>query len=355
MRSIVFSFVMVLFMLFPVSVSADIERPHLSGENMFNSTVDAVADGTLSLNPISLINLAKEDLLREIRASASDITVLLSLSAISAMVSVLNGAFGNKSSGETAFFACFTLMSVSAIKCFTVTLGYGMEVIEAMSGFITKLSPLLSVALISCGAVTSAAAFHPVLSAAVYIITIVVEKCLMPLISFGAVLSIAGNASDKVQLSGFCRVVKSAARWIMAAVVTLFTGISAIYGFSAPALDAVSAKTVKFAVGSLVPVVGSFLSDTVETVVSGTRLMKNAVGVSGIIVVCVICVVPMLKIGVMQLMLRLTAAVVEPLTDTRVSKMLWEVSETVTTIFGMVIMTAVLFIINICIILAVTV
>ena len=97
------------------------------------------------------------------------------------------------------------------------------------------------------------------------------------------------------------------------------------------------------------------VGDTVETVVSGTRLMKNAVGVSGIIVVCVICAVPMLKIGVMQLMLRLTAAVVEPLTDTRVSKMLWEVSETVTTIFGMVIMTAVLFIINICIILAVTV
>ena len=101
----------------------------------------------------------------------------------------------------------------------------------------------------------------------------------------------------------------------MAAIITIFTGISAIYGFSSPALDAVSGKAVKFAVGSLVPVVGTFLSDTLETVVSGTRLMKNAVGTSGIIVMCVICVLPILKIGVIQLMLKLTSSIAEPLTD----------------------------------------
>lgn len=354
MRSVLFSLIAVVIFLFPTAARAEIEKPYLQGESGFNETVDAVTEGKLSLNPVSIINGAKDDLLREIRESASDLTVLLSLAAMSALVSVLSSAFGNTSSSETAFFACFTLMSAAAVKCFTVTLGYGMDVISAMTAFITKLSPLLSVTLISCGAVSSTAVFHPVLSGAVYIISIVIEKCLMPLICFGAILSIAGNVSDKVQLSGFCRVVKSAARWIMAAVITLFTGISAIYGFSAPSLDAVSAKTVKFAVGSLVPVVGSFLSDTLETVVSGTKLMKNAVGVSGIIAVVTICAIPILKIGVMQLMLKLTAAVVEPLTDKRISTMLWDVSETVTTIFGMVIMTAVLFIINISIILAVT-
>lgn len=354
MRSIVFSVLVTLMLLVPVSAEAVIERPYLAGEESFNETVDKVAEGKISLNPVDIINATKDALMREIRESASDIGVLLSLAAMSAVVSVLSGAFKNKSSGETAFFACFTLMSAAAVNAFTVALGYGMDVISAMSGFITKLSPLLAVTLLSCGAVSSASVFHPVLSGAVYVITIVVEKCLMPLICFGAILSIAGNVSDNVQLSGFCRVVKSASRWIMAAVVTLFTGISAIYGFSAPALDTLSAKTAKFAVGTLVPVVGSFLSDTFETVVSGTRLMKNAVGVSGIVVVCAVCAIPVLKIGVMQLMLRLTAAVVEPLTDKRISAMLWEISETVTTIFGMVVMTAVLFIINISIILAVT-
>ena len=140
----------------------------------------------------------------------------------------------------------------------------------------------------------------------------------------------------------------------MAAVITIFTGISAIYGFSTPALDAMSAKAVKFAVGSLVPVVGGFLSDTLETIISGTRLMKNSVGTAGIIVLLSICIIPILKIGVIQLVLRLAASVAEPVTDTRISKMLWEISEDVTLIFGVIIMIAVLFLINISMIMSFT-
>ena len=48
-----------------------------------------------------------------------------------------------------------------------------------------------------------------------------------------------------------------------------------------------------------------------------------------------------------QLMLKLTSSIAEPLTDKRVSSMLWEVSESVTTIFAVVVMVAVLFMINI--------
>ena len=233
-------------------------------------------------------------------------------------------------------------------------MAYGTTVVTAMTDFVTKFSPLLMIMIATSGKAVSASSFQPVMSAAVYVVSIIIEKCLVPLIAFSSVLAVAGNISDKVQLSGFCKVVKSISKWLMAAIITIFTGISAIYGFSSPALDAVSGKAVKFAVGSLVPVVGTFLSDTLETVVSGTRLMKNAVGTSGIIVMCVICVLPILKIGVIQLMLKLTSSIAEPLTDKRVSSMLWEVSESVTTIFAVVVMVAVLFMINISIMLAAT-
>lgn len=73
-----------------------------------------------------------------------------------------------------------------------------------------------------------------------------------------------------------------------------------------------------------------------------------------IIVMCVICVVPILKIGVMQLMLKLTSAIAEPLTDKRISTMMWEVAESVTTVFAVVVMVSVLFLINISIMLAAT-
>ena len=336
--------IIILTLIMPITAYADV--PTLEGEDLFNQTVERSMTGDLSLNPTDILNMLSDDIMGEIRECTDDVIILFIIAAISGIITTISTSFGNKSTSEAAFFACFTLMSAAAIKCFGTAMEYGTTVVTAMTDFITKFSPLLMIMIATSGKAVSASTFQPVMSAAVYVVSIIIEKCLVPLIAFSSVLAVAGNISDKVQLSGFCKVVKSISKWL--------TGISAIYGFSSPALDAVSGKAVKFAVGSLVPVVGTFLSDTLETVVSGTRLMKNAVGTSGIIVMCVICVLPILKIGVIQLMLKLTSSIAEPLTDKRVSSMLWEVSESVTTIFAVVVMVAVLFMINISIMLATT-
>ena len=200
----------------------------------------------------------------------------------------------------------------------------------------------------------SAAAFEPVLSAAVVIVSEVITRCLVPLITFSAVLSVAGNVGDRNGISGFVKIVKSATKWIMALVITVFTGINAIYGFATPALDAVGTRTLKFAVGSLVPIVGGFLSDTLDTVTASGAVVKNAVGASGIVMLCIICLPPIIKLGIMQMMFKLISAITEPIADRRISSMLWDIGEAFVALFGVVVLTAVMFIINICIILRFT-
>lgn len=345
--------ILIMCFFLPMNVRA-YEIPQMEGEDRFNETVEKVAEGDFSLDISGIFDFLSNLVFGEIKNTASDIAILLVIAALSGTVNALTGAFGEKGGGEAAFFACFTLMSTVALRCFNTALEYGVNVIDSMSVFINKLSPILMITLIASGKVTSASAFSPIFSAAVYIISIILRSCLVPLLTFSAVLSVAGNINSKMQISNFTRVVRSVSKWMMAAIITVFTGISAVYGFSAPALDAVSAKAVKFAVGSMVPVVGSFLSDSLETVISGTRLMKNAVGVSGIVVMCIICITPIVKIGIMQLMLKLTASLVEPLTDQRISKMLWEISESVVTVFALVVMTAVLFLVSISIMLSAT-
>jgi len=165
---------------------------------------------------------------------------------------------------------------------------------------------------------------------------------------------VAGNIGGENRISGLCRTVGSVNKWIMTAVVTVFTGISALYGFNAPALDTLTAKTMKFAAGTLVPVVGGFLAETLETVVSGSRLMKNAVGTAGVIALCAMCLVPIVKVGIIHLMLRLASALSEPVADKRISAMLGDCASAVGGIFAAVVMTAVLFVLNICVMIAAT-
>ena len=246
--------IIILTLIMPITAYADV--PTLEGEDLFNQTVERSMTGDLSLNPTDILNMLSDDIMGEIRECTDDVIILFIIAAISGIITTISTSFGNKSTSEAAFFACFTLMSAAAIKCFGTAMEYGTTVVTAMTDFITKFSPLLMIMIATSGKAVSASTFQPVMSAAVYVVSIIIEKCLVPLIAFSSVLAVAGNIS-------------------------------------------------------------------------------------------VICVLPILKIGVIQLMLKLTSSIAEPLTDKRVSSMLWEVSESVTTIFAVVVMVAVLFMINI--------
>ena len=69
---------------------------------------------------------------------------------------------------------------------------------------------------------------------------------------------------------------------------------------------------------------------------------------------CIICVTPIIKLAVMQLMFKLISAITEPIADKRISAMLWGMSDAIVAVFGVVVLTAVMFTINICIILRFT-
>ncbi len=344
-------FTLICIVLYAVPVYA-LDVPSIEGWDIFSQTAREMTNGSFSLNPIEILNGIAARALSEVKYFIAGVASILVMALLSSTVSTLNSSLGENDGGRTAFFVFFTIISGLALSCFHTALSYGTAVIEQMTSFMNKLTPVLIITLFTCCKGVSAAAFEPVLSAAVYVASIVIEKCLVPLMTFSAVLSAAGNVGDGMRISGFTKIIKSVSKWLMAFVITLFTGINAIYGFTAASLDAAGAKTIKFAVGSLVPVVGGFLSDTLDTVVSSASILKNAVGAAGIVIMCGICIVPIIKIWIMQLVLKLCAAVAEPVTDSRITAMLWGMSEAVTSVFGVVVLTAVLFLINICIILA---
>mgnify|MGYP000941911852 CR=1 FL=1 len=95
---------LILIILMPVCVCA-YEAPQMEGESGFNETVQSVRDGSFKLDPVSIFNSIMGSMVKEIKNSAGDIAVLLGVAAVSGIVNVLAGAFGEKGSGETAFFA----------------------------------------------------------------------------------------------------------------------------------------------------------------------------------------------------------------------------------------------------------
>ncbi len=344
----------ILIMLFiPVSAYA-IEIPQIEGYDEFGEWTRQAMAGDLSLSPIDVMNNVLGSVAGEIKGFIAIALAILVMSLLSSTVGTLNFSLGRGGHADGAFFIFFAVTASLVLSCFSLCIGYAREVIFNMCDFMGKLTPVIIVTLFAASKPSSAAVFEPVLSTAVVVVSHLVKHTLFPLITYSAVLSVAGNLGDKMRISRFVKMIKTLNKWILAFIITVFTGINSIYGFSAPAIDAVGAKAAKFAVGSLVPLVGNFLSDTFDTVTLSASVLKNAVGVSGIIVITLLTVTPVLKIGLMQLVLKLISALSEPIADKRITDMLWDVSESLTALFGVCVLVAVMFIINICLILRVT-
>lgn len=346
--------VIVIFMFFLAETAYAYDIPNIDGYNMFSKTAESVALGEFTPNPVNILNNVISSVAYEVKNFAKPASAILIMALLSSTVKTLNFAVGGRTSADAAFFVFFCVMSGLALECFYEAVGYGNEVIGNMTDFMGKFTPVIILSLFACCKTVSAAAFEPVLSAAVIVVSQIIKCCLLPTVTFSAVLAVAGNISEKNGISGFIKIVKSVSKWMLTFIITLFTGVNAAYGFASPTLDAVGAKTLKFAVGSLVPVVGDFLSDSLETVAASGAVMKNTVGVAGMVMICFICVSPLIKLAVMQFLFKLTAAVTEPVTDGRISAMLWDMSEAISAVFGICALCAVMFIINICIILRFT-
>ena len=71
--------------------------------------------------------------------------------------------------------------------------------------------------------------------------------------------------------------------------------------------DSAAVKVAKAAISGTVPVVGGILSDAAETVLAGAGLLKNTIGVFGLLAVLAICALPFLQLGIQYLLYKLAA------------------------------------------------
>ena len=112
-------------------------------------------------------------------------------------------------------------------------------------------------------------------------------------------------------------------KWVVTSILTVvllvFVGYLTVSGVIAGSTDAVTVKAAKFTMSSLVPVVGGILSDAAETVLAGAGILKNAVGVFGMLAVLCMCVAPFLQLGIHYLTYKVTSALSATVSSGRVA------------------------------------
>jgi stage III sporulation protein AE len=318
----------------------------LEGYDPRNLITDA-ASGRLEFNVRGIASNVLNFLLKEIYQNIGLLIKIVVLVILCALLKNLQTSFMSESVGEVAFFVCYIVIVSVLLVSFSTAMTMGMEIIDGMVGFMYATVPVLITLLVTGGNITSGGIFQPVMLMVVEVSATVIKSLFMPLIFLSTILSIINNISDKIQLSRLTALIRQITGWALGAILTVFIAVVSLQGSMGAVVDGVTSKAAKFAISAFIPVVGKTLSDAADTVVGCTLLIKNAAGLAVMIGVIVICIVPLLKILALVALYKAASALLEPISEKRITSCINEIAGSMIYIFSLSASVAFMFLISV--------
>lgn len=223
-----------------------------------------------------------------------------------------------------------------AVRAFMLAGGAAGEAVGVMSDFVYALLPVLLTLLAAMGGGSTVALFNPALLAMVSAALHILRAFVLPLLYVSGALTVGGRLSGGLKLSGLAKLSRDLAMGVFGVMLTVFSGLLGLLGLSSAALSGLGYRAVKSAGSAFIPVVGRTLADALDSVLGTALLLKNIIGVAGIIIVLLICILPGLKILLMYAAFRLAGALAEPLGNSSLSGLLNDMAAVVVLFFGVV-------------------
>ena len=290
----------------------------------------------------------------EITSSITIIGGILAIIVIHAILKNIGENIGNNSISQIAYYVEYILIVTLIMKSFLTVIDMVKDAIVNLVSYINILIPLLLALVVTSGTAVTASAVQPVILWLIVLLGNGITMYILPILLISTVLGIVSNLSDKIQIGKLSKMLKSSIVWIMGFVLTLFVSFLSLEGTLTSGVDGLTLKGLKSASSTFIPVVGKALSDSVDTVLGATAVIKNAVGIVGIIVVLGICAVPIIKLIVLNILYNLSAAIAEPLADKKIINVMEQIADTFKVLLAIMFSISALLIVGIAIILKIS-
>ena len=269
-----------------------------------------------------------------LRATVRTGVVLMMAVLLCGMLDMTQGALKMKGLDLTALAGTTAILALAMTDVSSLA-AMGRETMEQMEQFSKVLLPTMTAAAVASGSITGAAVRQTATMLFSDVLLTLMNRLLLPMVylytAVCAGYAAVGNEGLK-KIAGLLKWgVTALLTTVVSAYVTWITASSAIAGTA----DAMAAKTASFAISGMVPVVGGILASATETVVAGAGLLKNAVGIFGLLATLAFCLLPFLHLGIHYLVYKVTAALASTLSGGRIAGLIGDIGTAFGLILGM--------------------
>jgi stage III sporulation protein AE len=302
-----------------------------------------IKDGKGNLSFHNILNGVLSLVFKEVKSVLKLSLSIVTIAIICSLLKNLQDAFSEESISEVAFYACYALIIIILSKSFIISISVAKEVIANISDFMSALLPILITMISLSGGITSAATLDPIVLGAVVFIPKIYSSIIIPMILMIFVLEFANNISTEHKITNLCKLFKQVTIWFQGIIVTIFIGLLTIRGITSTTMDAVTLKTTKFAVDNFIPIVGKAFSDAITSVAGYSLIIKNAISTIGLVIVILILLHPLIKLILIAFIYKLSAALVEPISDSRITKSIEAAGSSMVLIISCVLTVSLMF------------
>ena len=315
----------------------------------FRDVVSSLMSGEPEETGKLFIDFLSDMISYEFRYNWHNLVYILLISIAAAVFSNFSGAFRNKQISDISFYVLYMLLITMCLTSFQ-TASQGVEGrLDSVVEFMRVLCPsyFLAVAFAS-GSVTSVF-FYNVILLLIYVVELVIVRFLLPVIHIYIMVRVLGNLTDEDFLSEFAGLIHKIVTWALRTLLACVVGVNVVQGLLAPAIDTLKRSALTRTAEAL-PWVGNAMGGAAEIFFGTAVLIKNGIGMAGAVIAVLICIGPIVQMALMALMYKLAAALVQPVSDKRITACISGVSEGYELMVRVIFTVGILFLLTIAVV-----
>lgn len=285
----------------------------------------------------------------EFRSVKKSMVQIFLIALVAAVFRNFSGVFQNQQAAELGFYVLYMLFITICVGVFQVLVESVESAVTHLLDFFRAMGPVYFMGVaITTGNATSIA-FYNILLFIIYLMDVLVKNVLLPLIQTYFVLRVLNELSKEDYLTKFGELIEMLVKWVLRGLLAGVVGIGMIQGMLTPAIDSVK-RSVITGGGEALPIIGDAVGGVTEVVLGTAVLIRNGIGAAGAAVCVAICAVPVIKMAGIVVLYRLTAAVIQPISEKRMVNCVGTMADGAGLLLHMIVTSGALFLIVIAIV-----
>ena len=132
---------------------------------------------------------------------------------------------------------------------------------------------------------------------------------MIPIVSVYLVCMIGGCVFEQELLRKVSELICWGCKTVLKGSVVLFVTYLTVTGMISGAGEDLAVRIAKTTISNGLPIVGKLVSDTASTLVAGATLLRNGVGVYGMLVIISILTIPLTSVGVRYFLFKIVSKI----------------------------------------------